>query len=127
MLRPYRTRADEDARRRFSQNLAPVGARKAPKPLLCLHFKFIQQTLFWSKRKMRKQTIQYTSSLDALIAVAKRLSVYENQHKMDSEDFYNQYNQGTLSDDIIFIEWANDYRHYLALRQELEQILNHAA
>jgi hypothetical protein len=31
--------------RRFSQNLAPVGARKAPKPLLCLHFKFIQQTL----------------------------------------------------------------------------------
>jgi hypothetical protein len=28
---------------------------------------------------------------------------------------------------IIFIEWANDYRHYLALRQELEQILNHAA
>ncbi|MDB9405692.1 hypothetical protein PN470_15730 [Microcystis sp. CS-574] len=27
--------------RRFSQNLAPVGARKAPKPLLCL----IQQTL----------------------------------------------------------------------------------
>ena len=76
---------------------------------------------------MRKQTIQYTSSLDALIAVAKRLSVYENQHKMDSEDFYKEYNQGTLSDDLIFIEWANDYRHYLALRQELEQILNHDA
>ncbi len=48
---------------------------------------------------MRKQTIQYTSSLDALIAVAKRLSVYENQHKMDSEDFYNHYNQGIFSDD----------------------------
>ncbi|TRV20622.1 MAG: hypothetical protein EWV88_16560, partial [Microcystis wesenbergii Mw_MB_S_20031200_S109D] len=72
-------------------------------------------------------TIQYTSSLDALIAVAKRLSVYENQHKMDSEDFYKEYNQGTLSDDLIFIEWANDYRHYLALRQELEQRLNHDA
>ncbi|NCR59235.1 MAG: hypothetical protein EWV49_02050 [Microcystis aeruginosa Ma_QC_Ch_20071001_S25] len=76
---------------------------------------------------MRKQTIQYTSSLDALIAVAKRLSVYENQHKMDSEDFYKEYNQGILSDDLIFIEWANDYRHYLALRQELEQRLNDAA
>lgn len=36
---------------------------------------------------MRKQIIQYTSSLDALIAIAKRLSIYENQHKMDSEDF----------------------------------------
>jgi hypothetical protein len=30
---------------RFSQNLAPVGARKATKPLPCLHFTFIQPTL----------------------------------------------------------------------------------
>lgn len=37
---------------------------------------------------MRKQTIQYTSSLDALVAIAKRLSVYENQQKIDSEDFF---------------------------------------
>ncbi|MEA5509266.1 hypothetical protein VB715_05760 [Crocosphaera sp. UHCC 0190] len=76
---------------------------------------------------MRKQTIQYTSSLDALIAVTKRLSLYENQHQMNSEDFYRQYNQGILSDDVTFIEWANDYRHYLALHQELEQRLNNVA
>jgi hypothetical protein len=43
---------------------------------------------------MRKQTIQYTSPLDALVAVAKRLSIYENQQKMDSEEFFYQYNQG---------------------------------
>jgi len=30
----------------FSQNLAPVGARKAAKTLPCLHFTFIQPTLF---------------------------------------------------------------------------------
>jgi hypothetical protein len=30
---------------RFSQNLVPVGARKATKPLSCLHFTFIQQAL----------------------------------------------------------------------------------
>ena len=76
---------------------------------------------------MRKQTIQYTSPLDALVAVTKRLSVYENQQKMDSENFFHQYHQGTLSDDEVFIEWANDYRHYLALRQELEERLNYAA
>lgn len=35
---------------------------------------------------MRKQQVQYKSSLDALIAVAKRLSLYESQHNMDSED-----------------------------------------
>lgn len=34
---------------------------------------------------MRKQTIQYTSSLDALVAIAKRLSIYENQQKIDSQ------------------------------------------
>jgi hypothetical protein len=76
---------------------------------------------------MRKQTIQYTSPLDALVAVAKRLSFYEHQQKIDSEEFFNQYNQGLLSDDAIFIEWANDYQHYLALHQELAQRLNYAA
>jgi hypothetical protein len=76
---------------------------------------------------MHKQTITYMSPLDALIAVAKRLSLYENQHKLDSEEFFYQYNQGKLSDAIEFIEWANDYRHYLALRLEVEQHLSYAA
>ncbi|WP_414530202.1 antitoxin TumA [Nodularia chucula] len=76
---------------------------------------------------MRKQTIEYTSPLDALVAVTKRLSIYENQQKMDSEEFFYQYNQGQLSDDALFIEWANDYRHYLGLRQQLDQRLKYAA
>ena len=46
---------------------------------------------------MRKQTIQYTSPLDALVTVAKRLSLYENQQHMDSETFFDQYNRGQLS------------------------------
>jgi hypothetical protein len=46
---------------------------------------------------------------------------------MDSEEFFYQYNQGILSDDALFIEWANDYRHYLALHQELDQRFNYAA
>jgi len=76
---------------------------------------------------MRKQTICYTSPIDALVAIIKRLSLYEIQQNMDSEEFFTQYTQGLLSDDVQFIEWANDYRHYLALRQELEKQLNHAA
>ena len=68
---------------------------------------------------MRKQTIRYTSPLDALIAVTKRLSIYESRQKMDSEEFFDQYSRGRLSDDAVFVEWANDYRHYLQLRQEL--------
>lgn len=76
---------------------------------------------------MKKQTILYTSKLDALIAIAKLLSIYESKQKMDSEEFFYQYNQGLLSDDILFIEWANDYQHYLALHQELSEKLNYVA
>ncbi|MEW6262679.1 MAG: antitoxin TumA [Thermodesulfobacteriota bacterium] len=76
---------------------------------------------------MRKQTIHYTSPLDALIAVAKRLSFYESQQRMDSEEFFYKYSQGQLPDEIIYVEWANDYRHYLDLRQEIEKRLQNAA
>ncbi|MCY3789076.1 MAG: hypothetical protein OXH63_09850 [Gemmatimonadetes bacterium] len=68
---------------------------------------------------MRKQTIQYTSPIDALIAVSKRLSIYENQQQMNSEEFFDQYSRGQLSDDAVVVDWANDYRHYLQLRAVL--------
>lgn len=76
---------------------------------------------------MRKQTIQYSSSLDALIEVTKRLSVHEMREQMDSEEFFHRYSQGRLSDDAEHVEWANDYRHYLGLRQELEDKLKRVA
>lgn len=76
---------------------------------------------------MRKQTIQYSSSLDALIEVTKRLSFHEMEEHMDSEEFFHQFSSGKLSDSAEHIEWANDYRHYLSLRQELEERLRHVA
>ncbi len=72
---------------------------------------------------MRKQTIQYTSPIDALIAVTKRLSIYESRQKMDSEEFFDRYSRGQLADDAEFVDWANDYRHYLQLRQKLAKNL----
>lgn len=76
---------------------------------------------------MFKQTIQYTSPLDALIAVTKRLNSFENQHRMDSEEFFDKYTRGQMPDDSVFVEWANDYRHYLYLHQELEKRLQNVA
>ena len=73
---------------------------------------------------MRKETIRYTSPLDALIALAKRLSTCENRHGMASEDFFNQYSQGHLADEAAFVEWANDYRHYLEIRKLIERSLS---
>ncbi len=77
--------------------------------------------------EMRKQTIEYSSPLDAVIALAKRLQVYESNQGMASETFYDQYSKGLLADNLVYIEWSNDYRNYLALRRELEERLRHAA
>jgi len=76
---------------------------------------------------MRKNTAEYTSSLDAIIELVKRLKTYEIRHGIDSEDFFDRYSKGSMNDDIEHVEWANDYRHYLALRREVEDQLRHAA
>ena len=75
---------------------------------------------------MRKQRIEYNSSVDGLVAVAKRLSIYEDQYKMSSEDFYDRYVKGQAGDSKDFIEWANNYLHYLDLRQDVDIQLRHA-
>ena len=76
---------------------------------------------------MKKQTIRYTTPLDALIAIAKRLGQYENRYKMESEEFFYQYGMGKLPEDIEFTEWAGDYQHYLGLRREVADHLQDVA
>ena len=76
---------------------------------------------------MQKQTIQYDSPIDALVSVAKRLSAYEERFGMSSEEFYDKYTKGSLEDSIDFVEWSNDYQHYLIIRRDLEKHLQNAA
>ena len=76
---------------------------------------------------MQKKRIEYNSEVDALVAVAKRLSKYENLYNKASEEFYDKYCKGYLEDTEDFVEWANDYRHYLAIRAEIEGQLQHVA
>lgn len=76
---------------------------------------------------MRKHIIEYTSSLDALIGIVKQLNAYEIEYQMDSEDFFAKYSRGETVDDEVFIEWAGNYQHYLALHQDLESKLRDVA
>jgi len=76
---------------------------------------------------MKKQRVEYSSPVDALVAVAKRLSLFEHQYKMNSETFFNKYQKGHLDDDNAFIDWANDYQHYFAIHQIVEAGFQHAA
>ena len=70
---------------------------------------------------MRKQIVEYTTELDALIALVKTLKTYENRYQMESEEFFEQYSEGLLSDDEDFLEWSGNYQHFLAIRQELNR------
>jgi len=76
---------------------------------------------------MRKQKIEYGSPVDVLVAVAKRLSSYESQYQMASEEFFDKFSKGQSEDSEDFVEWANDYQHYIAIRREIEGHLKHVA
>jgi len=69
---------------------------------------------------------EYDSPLDAIVAIAKRLSNYELQYHLTSEEFFDKFSKGDFDDRIDFVTWANDYRHFLALKLDLEKVLSHA-
>ena len=75
---------------------------------------------------MRKHRIEYKSPVDALVAISKRLSVCEGRYHIESEEFFDGFTKGKTEDSKNFVEWANDYEHYLALRQEIASQLRHA-
>lgn len=76
---------------------------------------------------MGKQIIEYTSPLDALVALVKQLIRYELKYQMTSEDFFTQYQQGKTDDHEDFVEWSGNYQHYLALHQDLATKLQSVA
>jgi hypothetical protein len=76
---------------------------------------------------MKKETSEYSSPVDALATVAKRLNVYEDRYGMTSEDFCNRYEKGQMEDSIDLVEWANGYQHYVAIRLEIDKHLRHVA
>jgi len=76
---------------------------------------------------MRKQRVEYDSPIDALVAVAKRLSGFENRYKTVSEDFFDSYCKGQTEDSADFVSWSNDYQHYIAIRFDIERQLKNAA
>ena len=76
---------------------------------------------------MHKQRSEYDSPVDTLVALAKRLSRNEERYRMVSEEFFYRYSKGLLEDSAEFVEWANDYQHYMAIRLELERQLQNAA
>lgn len=76
---------------------------------------------------MTRERIEFDSPVEALVAVVKDLHGYESRYRMPSEEFFDRYTKGQLDDSIDFVEWANDYRHYLAIKLDLEESLRRVA
>ena len=60
--------------------------------------------------------IEYDSPVDALVAVAKRLSIYEDRYRMASEEFFDKFCKGQMEDSMDFVEWGNDYQYEFRAR-----------
>ena len=76
---------------------------------------------------MRKQRIEYDSPVDALVTVTKRLSGYEDRYRITSEDFFDKFSKGKMEDSTDFVEWANDYQHFIVIRNDVERHLRNVA
>lgn len=72
---------------------------------------------------MTIQRMTHGSAVDALDSLLRALAAYEQKYNMRSADFYAKYLAGSMEDSGDFVEWAGDYQHYVALKQELEQKL----
>ncbi|MEK7290221.1 MAG: antitoxin TumA [Planctomycetota bacterium] len=76
---------------------------------------------------MRKQRIEYDSPVDALVAITKRLSCYEDRYRISSEEFFDKFCKGLMEDSVDFVEWANEYQHYITIKLEIERQLQHVS
>ena len=51
-----------------------------------------------------------------------RLSAYERQFNLSSEEFYRRFRAGELGDEIDFVEWSVFYEMYQAILERLEAL-----
>ena len=49
-----------------------------------------------------------------------RLSAYEEQFNMSSQEFYRRFRAGELGDEVDFVEWNVFYEMHQAIRQRLD-------
>ena len=79
-------------------------------------------------RRTLKQAISTTNPVDDLLELADRLRGYEREYNLSSDDFYRQYQAGTLSDELQHhIEWVAVYDLFIKTKRVLEATLIRAA
>ena len=70
---------------------------------------------------MKKVTVTYSTPIDALIDVAKRMGGCENRYGMKSERFFGKYQVGEMPCENDFMDWAVACRDLRYLRNAVAE------
>jgi hypothetical protein len=79
-------------------------------------------------RTMLADAMSSANPVDDLLALSDQLREYERVHGLSSARFYQQYQAGTLDDNLQHcVEWAATYDLFLETKHRLELALMQAA
>ena len=70
-------------------------------------------------KMFEKKVINYESDSEAIVAIAKRLCVFEERYNQSSKDFFESYRSGKLEETPDFAEWSYAYEHFLAIHDSI--------
>ncbi len=74
--------------------------------------------------QMLKEAMEKSNPVDELLEVAEELREYEQKYEMTSNEFYEQFRQGTLDDELQHcIDWAAAFESFNELKRVVESAL----
>lgn len=73
--------------------------------------------------RLLEQAERDVNPVDELLALSRRLALFEQKYGMNSAEFYERYQRGEMGDDMDFVRWAGRYRLYQAMKEEIEKSL----
>ncbi len=73
-------------------------------------------------QRILREAWENASPLDDLIELVRDLVLLEQQYGIDSAEFYEQFQQGKLGDDLDYFDWATKFEMYRQTKEEMEQV-----
>lgn len=74
-------------------------------------------------REMMSEAWEKYDPLEELLQLERQLANFEQQYKMPSQKFFEQYQAGKMGDDVDYVRWAGRYRLYLRLKETISKSL----
>ena len=87
--------------------------------------KFTAENMFKSSEEFQRilrEAWENASPLDDLVELVRDLVLLEQQYGIDSAEFYEQFQQGKLGDDLDYFDWATKFEMYCQTKEEMEQV-----